>query len=399
MILFGIMFENQIMSQDYLKNEPFTTYLNFELYSLEMRVHTEKNEIGVAEFRGGKMKKAIVTLLVLMMAMALFAGGTDEKPAATTEADNGPKGTVMVYTSTGETVMLALKAAFEEKYPGITLEYYYGGSGKVVTKLSTEFQTKAVSCDIVWMADPSAMLTWKKEGNLVAYKSPNADPIDPIFKDPDDMFTAARMVIMGIGYSEIACSDEEAPYSFRGMVDPKFYGQIVMADPANAGTTKACVYALVNNPDYGWKFFEDFKANGGELEASSGSNMNKVVAAAYKLCIAVDYTCKNMKENDSPIGFHNTTDVVCAVPCPIAITKGAPHEETAKILYDWLLDPEGGQKVLANSCNMTVVNPNTVIPEGMIRADEAAKIAMPIDWNDLSENGAAMLEKFDKIFK
>lgn len=54
MILFGIMFENQIMSQDYLKNEPFTTYLNFELYSLEMRVHTEKNEIGVAGFEEGK---------------------------------------------------------------------------------------------------------------------------------------------------------------------------------------------------------------------------------------------------------------------------------------------------------------------------------------------------------
>ena len=103
------MFKKQTMSQVYLKNEPFSVYLNFELYSFKMRVHTEKNEIGVAEFRGGKMKKAIVTLLVLMMAMALFAGGADEKPAATTEADNGPKGTVMVYTSTGETVMLALK--------------------------------------------------------------------------------------------------------------------------------------------------------------------------------------------------------------------------------------------------------------------------------------------------
>ncbi len=346
------------------------------------------------------MRKLIVTLLVLTIAMAVFANGSDEKAATTTAAaDNGPKGTVMVYTSTGETVMLELKAAFEEKYPGVTLEYYYGGSGKVVTKLSTEFQTKAVACDIVWMADPSAMLTWKQEGNLVPYASKNAEPIDSIFKDPDNMFTAARMVIMGIGYSEITCSDNEAPYSFKDMLDSKFKGQIVMADPSNAGTTKACVYALVHNENYGWEFFEAFKANGGELESSSGNTWNKVAAGAYKLCIGVDYSFRNLKDNGSAVDFHNTTDVVCAVPCPIAITKGAPHEELAKLLYDWLLDPEGGQKVLATKCNMTVTNPNTVIPKGMIKADEAAKVAMPIDWNDLAENGTAMIEKFDKIFK
>lgn len=48
------MFEIQIMSQDYLKNEPFIMYLKFELYSFKMHVHTEKNEIGVAGFEEGK---------------------------------------------------------------------------------------------------------------------------------------------------------------------------------------------------------------------------------------------------------------------------------------------------------------------------------------------------------
>ncbi|MCR5731560.1 MAG: ABC transporter substrate-binding protein [Sphaerochaetaceae bacterium] len=344
------------------------------------------------------MKRILIALLVLVISFSLFAAGQQEAAKAD-GGSTGKKGSVMVYTSTGEDVVLKLKEAFEAKYPNITMDYYYGGSGKVVTKLSTEFQTKAVTCDLVWMADPSSMITWKGEGNLVPYKSPNAEAIDAKFKDSEDYFTAARMVIMGIGFSTTATSDAEAPYTFRDMLNPKWKGQIVMADPSNAGTTKACVYALVNDPGYGWKFFEDFKANGGELESSSGNTVNKVAAAAYQLCIGVDYNCRNMAENGSAIGFHNTTDVVCACPCPIAITKGAPNEENAKILYDWLLDPEGGQKVLANDCNMTVTNPKTSIPAGMIRADEAARVAMPIDWIDMKVNGKAMLEKFDALFK
>ena len=36
-------------------------------------------------------------------------------------------------------------------------------------------------------------------------------------------------------------------------------------------------------------------------------------------------------------------------PCPIGIPKGAPHEELAQLLYDFILDPEGGQAILTLS--------------------------------------------------
>ena len=369
------------------------------------------------------MKKLAAILLSLAMIFALCACGTtaapaQEQPAAseataepaaetpaeapaetTGKANEDYSGTVMLYTSTGEDVVLKLKEAFEKVYPNVDLQYYYAGSGKVVTKLSTEFETNAVNCDLVWMADPSAQITWKNEGKLVPYESEYSADIDAAFKDPDNMFTGARMVLMGISYSTMTTSDEEAPYTFWDMADEKWNGQIVMSDPSNAGTTKACVYALVHNENYGWDFFEAVKKNGIELESSTGNTMNKVAAGAYKLCIGVDYNTRNMAESGSPIGFHNTTDVVCAVPCPIAIPQGCPNEELAKLLYDWLLSPEGGQKVLANECNMTVTNPNTSIPEGMMRADAAAAVAMPIDWVDLAETGADMLAEFDKLFK
>ena len=333
------------------------------------------------------MKKLVALILALMLVCAACAALAE------------PSGTVMLYSSTGEDVILKLKEAFEAKYPDVTLEYYQAGSGKCVTKLSTEFETNAVACDVIWMADPSAQLTWKSQGKLVPYVSEHAANVPEFFKDPDNAFIAGRVVLMGISYSTITSSKEDAPTTFWGLCDEKFQNQIVMTDPSASGTTKAAVFAMVNSEKYGWDYFKKLKEFGCELESSSGNTMNKVAAAAYQVCIGVDYNTRNMEDQGSPIGFHDTTDDIIAVPCPLAIPQGAPNEELAKLFIDFVLDPEGGQKVLANECNMTPVNTLTAMPEGMTNPAIISDIAMPIDWNDLEANGNAMLEEFDKIFK
>ena len=162
------------------------------------------------------MKKFVALVLALMLVCAACA------------ALAAPKGTVMLYSSTGEDVILKLKEAFEEKYPDVTLEYYQAGSGKCVTKLSTEFETNAVACDVIWMADPSAQLTWK----LIPYVSEHAANVPEFYKDPDNAFIAGRVVLMGVSYSTITCSKEEAPTTFWGLCDEKFQNQIVMTDPS-----------------------------------------------------------------------------------------------------------------------------------------------------------------------
>ena len=55
-----------------------------------------------------------------------------------------PSGSVMMYSSAGEDVVLAIKEAFEAKYPNVQLDFYAATSGKCVTKLATEFQSGTV---------------------------------------------------------------------------------------------------------------------------------------------------------------------------------------------------------------------------------------------------------------
>lgn len=346
------------------------------------------------------MKRLLSVVFVsLLLCSMLFAAGSKESTtqAQGVEQDTSYSGTVMLYSSTGEDVILALKGAFEARYPNVKLDYYSATSGKCVTKLSTEFQTNSVTCDVAWLADPSAMIKLKADNHLVQYFSPYAEKMDAKFKDADGYYTGARLLIMGITYSTIACSDAEAPYDYLDLLKDNFKGQIVMSDPTGSGSTKALVYALSNNPKYGWSYFEKLAAMGTELQSSSGAVNNAVAAGSYKIAFGVDYNTKNLMDQESPLGWHDTTDIV-AVPCPIGIPTGAPHEELAKLLYDFILDPNGGQQILTQK-NIAPVVDGVKLPEEMLTASEIAEKALPIDWKDLAVVSNNLLDKFNSYFK
>ena len=332
------------------------------------------------------MKKTLAMILACMLMLCAAAFAAAE-----------PSGNVMIYSSAGEDVVLAIKDAFEAKYPGVKLDYYAATSGKCVTKLATEFQSGTVACDVFWPADFSTTISLKNNGQLEQYVSPFAENIDPQFKDPDGYFAGARMLVFGMTYSTIACTEDEIPANYDGLLTDNFYNQILMSDPSGSASTRALVYAFVNNEKYGWEFFENLKKNGAELESSSGAVNNKVASGSYKLAFGLDYTSRNLMADGSPINYKDTTDMV-AMAAPICIPVGAPDLELAKLLYDFILDPQGGQKILTQFYTTPVVS-GVELPEGMLDSSFIAANCMAIDFADLAENSTELLDRFDAIFK
>lgn len=67
------------------------------------------------------MKKFLSLCLALVMVFALFC---------VTASAEEPTGKVMLYSSMQEDQLMAVEKAFEAKYPGIDMEYFYAGGGK-----------------------------------------------------------------------------------------------------------------------------------------------------------------------------------------------------------------------------------------------------------------------------
>ena len=333
------------------------------------------------------MKKFVVIILALLLFVSAVSAKSNEEYS----------GTVMLYTSAGEDAAQSLKEVFEAKYPNVTLDFYAATSGKCNTKLATEFEAGNVSCDVVWLAEPSGLIDFKSQDRLLQYNSPFAEAIDPQFKDADGYYTGARILIMGLAYSVIATPDDQVPTNFDGLLDPAFADQIIMSDPNSAGSAKAWVYGLSHSDKYGWDFFEKLAAQGVEFDTSANAVNQKIAGGEYKIGISPEHTTLNLISQGSPVGYQATEDVL-AIACPIAIPVGAPNEELAKLLYDFILDPEGGQASLP-SFNITPIIDGVELPEGMKSASEITANALPIDWNDLAATGNDMLAKFNEYFR
>lgn len=340
------------------------------------------------------MKKLLTVLFSLAMIISLT--GCKKEPVNDDPANEEYKGTVMLYTSIGEEPSLALKEAFEKKYPNVTLEYYAATSGKCVTKLSTEFEAGQVACDVCWLAEPSSMLKLMKDDRLMQYVSPNAKYVDDQFKDPDGYYTGARILIMGLAYSTVATEDAKVPYNWDGVIDSEFDNQIILTDPNSSGSTKALVYALVHSEKYGWEYFEKLAALNPGFQSSANATNQELAAGSYKVAFGVEHTTWGLMAEGSPLGWHATEDTI-AVACPIAIPNGCPNEELAKLLYDFILDPQGGQKVLPSFFVTPIVDGVELI-DGMKSAKEITSTALKVDWVDLANTSDDLLARFNALF-
>lgn len=349
-----------------------------------------------------KMKKMFYFVLMVGFMFIFTACQKEEAPQTSSEnsaevaQEEGPSGEVMLYSSMQDSQLMALKEGFIKKYPNIKMDYYAAGTGKVMTKIATEQQAGGVTADMIWVGDPSNYVTFKEQGILETYESPEAINIPDKFKDIEHQFIAGRVVVMGFAYNKTLLNESEAPTKWEDLLKPEFKDQIVITDPTSSGTTLFTVSALVNNPKYGWEFFEKLKAHGAKLESGSSGTVNKVGAGAYKVCVGADHVTRMLEKQGSPLGFSYPEEDLVFIASPIAMIKDSKNKENVKLLYDFIIS-EAGQNILVEN-NTTPVHKNVTL-ENAISVKEAEARAMDIDGKALAKTKLEVLNKFDSIFK
>jgi iron(III) transport system substrate-binding protein len=322
----------------------------------------------------------------------LFAGGQEEKKG--TEPEGEMK--VMLYSSMKDSQLSALKEGFMNKNPNVQMDYYTAGTGKVMTKLSAEEQAGNISADILWVGDPTNYFELKERGLLLSYISPEAKTIPADLIDEGNYYCAARIITLGIVYNVNLVKGNDIPRDWDDLLKPRFKGLTVMTDPTFSGTTLYTVAALIQNPKYGWDFFNKLKANGMRLEKGSSAVVNKVGAGEYDLCIGVDYIARSKKAQGTPIDFVHAQSGISTVPSPIAILNATKNPKAAKLLYDYILSLEG-QQILIDA-QVLPVRPELEL-EGALSVKETADRALPIDPQLLNTEKDELLARFDQIMK
>ena len=188
------------------------------------------------------MKKAkwLCTAAAVLALSAVVAGcgGDEKKEAAKT---GGPSGEVMVYTSIYPDIIdNVCKPAMSKVFPDMKVDWFQGGTEKVMTKMAGEIKAKKIGADVLMVAEPSYYLSLKNLKDVITDK------------DEKGAWSSVRISNMIIAYNSDKLSAEEAPKSWKDLTDPKWQGKIAMPNPMLSGTAFVAVAALADK--YGWEY-------------------------------------------------------------------------------------------------------------------------------------------------
>ena len=339
------------------------------------------------------MKKRLVGLLALTMVLVFVAGILGGcgggKEAEKPKAADAPKGKLMIYTSIYPDIIESVKPALKKAFPDIEIEWFQAGTEKVMAKVAGEIEAKKVSADLLMVADPSYYLTLQEKNLLLKYDSPNRKDVK-LNKDKEGYWTGVRVSNMIIAYNTSKVKPEDAPKTFKDLLDPKWKGRIAMPSPLLSGT--AYVFAGVLADTYGWDYFEKLKANGLKVEEGNSAIQNKLVRGEYYAVVILEENILKMADKGEPVKVVYPEDGTVVIPSPIAIFNTSKNQELAKKVLDWWLSKEGQEAVVKGW--MHSVRDDVSAPKGAPAMKTFVDKGNKPDWVKLSKDNEKIKETF-----
>ena len=307
-----------------------------------------------------------------------------------------PTGKVMIYTSIYLHIIEQIKPVLKNKFPNLDVQWFYGGSEKVITKLVAEFEQGNTMADLILLADPAYYNALKREGRLLKYQSPNLQYLHPGWFDKDNYYAAVRTNVMGIAYNKKLVAPKDLPKTWWDLADPKWKGRVGMPNPLLSGTAFVSVAGLARSPKHGWPLFEAYRKNRITCEPGNGAVETKLLSGQLAVAMLLEENVLKAMNEGKPLGFIHPTDGPIVVQCPIAIMKTTKNPAAAKAVYDFFLSKDGQQAILDGW--MPSVRKDMPAPKNSaMHIKEVMKFSLPMDWEALSREPEKVKEKFDKV--
>lgn len=262
-------------------------------------------------------------------------------------------GQVVVLTSFPRELFETYKTAFERANPGWSMVVV----SKPTTAGITQIRERAgrPDVDIFWASAVDAFV-YLKENNLLERYVPPAEVRRGIpdrvagfpINDPDGYFVGFAVSGYGIMWNTAYMERRRLPEprEWEDLLQPAYFGHIIMSTPARSGTTHLTVETILQGYgwDRGWPLLVQMAGNMGALTERSFGVPEAVIAGQYGIGIVIDFFGLSAIASGQPVRFAYPR-VTSLVPANVGIVRGAPNPEGARRFVNFLLSDDG-QKLL-----------------------------------------------------
>lgn len=303
-----------------------------------------------------------------------------------------PIGTITLYTSQPNDQVAATLKDFAKTQPDVKIEVFRSGTTEIMNKLQAEAAAGAPKADVLLLADEISMMRIKAAGLLLPYPdAPTAD-LPASIVDQQKSFFGTRLITSGIVYNTKLVANP--PKSWSDLLTPDVASKTILPSPLYSGAAVMNVGTIVQQPQFGWKFYETLAANGAVATNANGAVVEAVARGEKAYGIIIDYMAMNAKAKGSPVDYVFPTEGVTIMSQPVAIVKTTKNLEAARAFADWQLS-EAAQKAAVAQGYFPAL-PSVQPPAGY-PAVSAIKV-LPVDLDMLLSQDEANKQKFSEIF-
>lgn len=284
---------------------------------------------------------------------------------------------VTVYVSTDRVFSEPVLRDYE-KQSGIRVNTVYDAEETKSTGLANRLIAEQArpQADVFWSNEPIRTLVLKSRGVLAPYRSSSAQGIPPALVDPEGYWTGFSARIRVIAYNTKLVRPEEAPRSIFDLADPKWRGQVAMADPRFGSTSfhVAALYATAGDEKMD-DFFRRLKAN--EVRLVDGNSVVRDLVARGEVRVGLtDTDDVNVAiEDEQPIAMVLPDAAGLGVPVMpnmVSLIANGPNSEGGRRLIDYLLSADVERQLAQSEAvqlplHAGVPGPKNIPPIGTFR--------------------------------
>jgi iron(III) transport system substrate-binding protein len=285
--------------------------------------------------------------------------------------------------------------AFEKKY-GIKVNYVRSNAVEMELRVINEARAGRMQADVVDGTTTSVTL---KKQNLVEKWTPDVADLPERYRDPEGYWMASQQYVLTPGYNTDLVPKGSEPKTYEDLLDPKWKGKMVWnATPSSsAGQGFVGTVLMTMGEDKGRAYLAKLaKQNVVGMKAAARQVLDQVIAGEYAIALQIfNNHAPISKARGAPVDWLKLEKSM-AVVLPMSLTKGAPHPNAGRLLFDFILSEEG-QTIMANSGELPVL-PSVAPKEAGLRPGPGFE-AIYMSPEKLIEQIPAWSKIFDEYFR
>lgn len=255
------------------------------------------------------------------------------------------EGKLVIYGVGPPQLFNPVKAAFEQEFPGITVEGVDQRGRETREKILAEQQSRNFVVDVA-ISGPDTQGALIEAKVTEDFASQFIERVVPELKPQYASSNPRSVNIYSIAVNTTLVPADQEPKSWNDVLDPKWRGKLAMDDPRGSGPGGTILSGVEQVLGQEWS--ARLAPQRVFFATQSGPLWTGMARGEYAIFLSAQHTDVIIqKQSGAPMKQIRPAEGIGLTPIAQSLIKGAPHPNAGKLWIDWTLT-EKGQQVLGD---------------------------------------------------